>query len=299
MSAQPVWRAGPALPAPGLPTPTPTPAPALQTCGVRVRAGRAVLLDRVDITVPVGSWTCIVGPNGAGKSTLLRAFAALVKHEGEIDVHGRPLAAMTPRERARCLGYAPQNPVIPAITVGEYVMLGRTPYRSLLAPARDADVHVVEQSLRDLDLAHLAPRQLASLSGGEKQRAVLARAIAQQSRILLLDEPTAALDLGHAQAVLELVDRLRREHGLTVLSTLHDLALAGQYADALVLLSGGRVVVSGPAQVVLTPGHLAEHYGALAQVSSGPDGVRVHPVRPSAPARGQARAEPAPLGDES
>ena len=130
-----------------------------------------------------------------------------------------------------------------------------------------------------LEIAGLAERPLRTLSGGEQQRAVLARALAQQPRVLLLDEPTAALDLGHAQQVLDLVDDLRRQDGLTVLSTLHDLTLAGQYADRLALLSGGRVAAEGAPAEVLTTAALQTHYGARAQVVSGPDGPAVLPVR--------------------
>lgn len=253
---------------------------AVEVRGLTVRLGRAEVLDGVDLAVSAGSWSCIVGPNGAGKSTLLRALVGLVKYRGEIRLDGRLQSGMTARERAQLVGYAPQNPVVPAGTVTDYVLLGRTPYRSLLAAPRDADRAVAAEAIEALDLAALADRPLGTLSGGELQRAVLARALTQEPQILLLDEPTAALDLGHAQQVLELVDRLRRERGLTVVSTLHDLALAGQYADDLVLLSHGRVAVAGPAAEVLTAQTLAEHYGARAEVTVGPDGIRVHPVRP-------------------
>ena len=144
------------------------------------------------------------------------------------------------RDRARCLAYAPQTPVLPdGVTTRDYVTLGRTPHRPLLAAPRGVDRQVVADVMDRLGLGPLAERPLATLSGGEQQRAVLARALAQQPRVLLLDEPTASLDLGHAQQVLDLVDRLRRQDGLTVLSTLHDLTLAGQYADRLALLSRG------------------------------------------------------------
>jgi iron complex transport system ATP-binding protein len=190
--------------------------------------------------------------------------------------------SLAPRERAREIGYAPQIPVLPeAVTVAEYVLLGRTPYRPLLAGPRREDREVVESALERLDLGPLAGRTLRTLSGGERQRAVLARALAQHPRMLLLDEPTASLDLGHAQTVLEIVDELRREHGLTVVMSLHDLVLAGQYADRLVLLAEGRVVAAGRPQDVLTTHALARHYGATAEVTPDGDGVRVHPVRPS------------------
>ena len=254
----------------------------LEVRGLGVRKGRAVLLDAVDVEVEPHSWTVIVGPNGAGKSTLLRCVAGLQRHEGRVLVDGQEVTALSPRERAREIGYAPQIPVLPeAVTVAEYVLLGRTPYRPLVAGPRRDDRDVVEAALERLDLGPLTRRTLRTLSGGERQRAVLARALAQQPRLLLLDEPTASLDLGHAQSVLEIVDELRREQGITVLMTLHDLVLAAQYADRLVLLAQGRVVGSGRPQDVLTSAALARHYGATAEVTPDGTGVRVHPVRPS------------------
>ena len=254
----------------------------LEVRGLGVRKGAAQLLDGVDAVAEPRSWTAVVGPNGAGKSTLLRCIAGLQRHTGRVLLDGQDVTSLSPRERAREVGYAPQIPVLPeAVTVAEYVLLGRTPYRPLLADPRREDREVVEGALERLDLGPLAGRTLRTLSGGERQRAVLARALAQHPRMLLLDEPTASLDLGHAQTVLEIVDELRREHGLTVVMSLHDLVLAGQYADRLVLLAEGRVAAAGRPQDVLTSQALAQYYGATAEVTPEGAGVRVHPVRPS------------------
>src|SRR5918912_2170141 len=175
----------------------------LEVRGVGVPRGRARLLDEVSLEAEPRSWLAIVGPNGAGKSTLLKCVAGLLRHEGAILVDGLSVRELSPRERAREIGYAPQVPILPeAVTVTEYVMLGRTPYRSLLVGPRRQDREVVREALQRLDLEPLADRALRTLSGGERQRAVLARALAQQPRLLLLDEPTAALDLGHPQDVL-------------------------------------------------------------------------------------------------
>jgi iron complex transport system ATP-binding protein len=253
---------------------------AIEVAGLGVTLGGNRVLDGVDLVLDSGSWLAVVGPNGAGKSTLLRALTGLVRHDGTVALDGRPAGALRPRDRARLVGYAPQTPVLPAaLSVTEYVLLGRTPYRSLLSAPRAEDRTVTAAVLERLDLVPFRDRPLRTLSGGERQRAVLARALAQQPRMLFLDEPTSALDLGHAQQVLELVDRLRREDGLTVVSTLHDLTLAGQYADSLLMLAGGTVVAAGAPADVLTPGSLARHYGASAEVVSGPDGIRVYPVR--------------------
>jgi iron complex transport system ATP-binding protein len=253
---------------------------AIGVTGLGVTLGGNRVLDGVDLVLDSGGWLAVVGPNGAGKSTLLRALTGLVRHDGTVALDGRSAAALRPRDRARLIGYAPQTPVLPAaLSVTEYVLLGRTPYRSLLSAPRTEDRAVTEGVLERLDLLPFRDRPLHTLSGGERQRAVLARALAQQPRMLFLDEPTSALDLGHAQQVLELVDRLRREDGLTVVSTLHDLTLAGQYADTLLMLAGGTAVAAGAPAEVLTPDNLARYYGATAEVVSGPDGIRVYPVR--------------------
>jgi iron complex transport system ATP-binding protein len=249
--------------------------------GLAVRRGRRTVIDGLDLNIEPGRWTAVIGPNGAGKSTLLKAMAGVVKHEGAVLLDGGDVNSLSTKERARLIGYAPQVPTLPeGMRVSEYVLLGRTPHHSLLAGPKQADRAIVDRTLRRLDLVDVHNRPLKTLSGGERQRVVLARAIAQQPRLLLLDEPTAALDLGHAQQVLELVDELRTEDGLTVISTLHDLSLAGQYADELVLLGAGSVAAKGRPAQVLTSFVLAEHYGANAEVEVGPDGaVRVFPVR--------------------
>lgn len=242
--------------------------------------GRAVLSD-VSTAVRTGGWLGIIGPNGAGKSTLLKAIAGLVRHSGGVLVDGRPLEALRRRERARAIGYAPQIPQLPiGLTVTDYVLLGRTPHLGLLAGESAADLDVVAWVLGRLDLTGLAERSLSTLSGGERQRAVLARALAQRAGVLLLDEPTTGLDIGHAQALLDLVDELRRELGTTVISTLHDLTLAGQYAERLLLLDHGEVVAEGTPSEALTPELLATHYAARTSILRSPDGTPViAPVR--------------------
>jgi iron complex transport system ATP-binding protein len=252
----------------------------VEVVGLRAAHGRTQVLHGVRVRVEAGGWLGIIGPNGAGKSTLLRSLLGLHPHQGEVRIDGVPASGMPRRERARLLAYAPQLPVLPeGVTTRDYVTLGRTPHRALLAAPRAIDRAVVADVMRRLGLEALAERPVLTLSGGEQQRAVLARALAQQPRVLLLDEPTAALDLGHAQQVLDLVDRLRRQDGLTVISTLHDLTLAGQYADRLTLLAEGRVAAEGSPAEVLTAASLAAHYGARAQIVAGPDGPAVLPMR--------------------
>ncbi|MCP2331560.1 ABC transporter ATP-binding protein [Actinoalloteichus caeruleus] len=245
--------------------------------------GRPVL-RAVDAEVPAGGWLGVIGPNGAGKSTLLKTLAGLLPHEGTVTVDGTSIDGLRPRQRARVLGYAPQTPEPPTgLTVTDYVLLGRSPYLPPLGREGRSDLRVVAEVLARLDLAGMATRPLATLSGGERQRAVLARVLAQQPRVLLLDEPTTGLDVGHAQALLELVDRLRREDGVTVVTTLHDLTLAAQYADRLVFLVDGAVTASGAPGEVLTQARVAEHYQASVAVLTS-DGSRiVAPVRHAGP----------------
>jgi iron complex transport system ATP-binding protein len=242
------------------------------TAGYR---GRTVVRD-VSVHVPAGSWLAVIGPNGAGKSTLLKAVAGLVPSTGDVSVDGRSVVALGHRERARLIGYAPQTPSLPeGLTVTDYVLLGRTPHLGPLGRESRSDLDLVSGVLDRLDLKTLADRPLRTLSGGERQRAVLARVLAQQAGVLLLDEPTTGLDIGHAQALLELVDQLRKADGTTVVSTLHDLTLAAQYPDRVLLLDGGDVAAVGSPAEVLTAARLSRHYTASVTVLTGPDGSLV------------------------
>lgn len=255
----------------------------LRLADVGAGYGRVPVVAGVSASVSPGRWLAIIGPNGAGKSTLLKAVAGLMNRtSGRIWLDDVEVARMPARQRARAIGYAPQTPALPdGLTVTDYVLLGRTPYLGLLAGDGPGDRVVVREVLERLDLASLGGRRLCSLSGGERQRAVLARTLAQQTGLLLLDEPTSGLDIGHAQALLELLDRLRQADGTTVVSTLHDLTLAGQYADELLLLDSGRAIAWGPPSEVLTAPILARHYGASVEVTATSDGhVVVAPRRP-------------------
>jgi iron complex transport system ATP-binding protein len=248
---------------------------------VSVTLGGARVVDQLSAHVDDGEWVALIGPNGAGKTTALRAVSGLVSYEGGVRVFADDARALPRKQLARRVALVPQVPLLPAdITVREYVLLGRTPYVSYLGSERRMDHLAVDTALEQLDLGELAKRRLETLSGGERQRATLARALAQDAPILLLDEPTAALDVGRQQQVLELVDGLRTSRGLTVLSTMHDLTLAGQYADRLLLLDGGRLVAAGAAEAVLTRALITEHYGAEVDVVDAPgSGFVVVPVR--------------------
>jgi iron complex transport system ATP-binding protein len=237
---------------------------------VTVRYGQALALDAVAAAAADGEWLGIIGPNGAGKTTLLRAAAGLLACDGEITAAGRPIAGLSRRELARLIAYVPQLPQFPPdMTVSEYVLLGRTAHIGYLRSESAVDLRVCAEVIGRLDLAAMAGRTLRTMSGGELQRVVLARALAQEAPVLLLDEPTSALDLGRRMDALELIDELRAERGLTVLSAIHDLTLAGQFADRLLLLAGGRAVTTGAPGEVLRDDLLVQHFGA---------GIRVLPA---------------------
>jgi iron complex transport system ATP-binding protein len=241
--------------------------------GVTVRYESTLALADLSDEVGAGEWVGLIGPNGAGKTTLLRAVARLVPHDGAIKVDGVTVSSMVPKALARLVAYVPQQPELPPdMTVGQYVLLGRTPHIGYFGFETRRDRTVCAGLLRSLDLAVMADRRLSTLSGGELQRLVLARALAQEAPVLLLDEPTSALDLGRRVDALELVDGLRRERGLTVLSALHDLTLAGQFADRLIMLGEGRAVSTGKPDEVLTEEGLALHFGASVRVMRSEDG---------------------------
>jgi iron complex transport system ATP-binding protein len=261
--------------------------------GVSVTRGQRTLLHPVDLEVAPGAWLGIVGPNGAGKSTLLRTVAGITPHTGSVEVCGVPLGGMGPRERARLVAFSPQQPMVPpGASVVDYVLLGRTAHVPLLGPESVRDRAVVAEVLDLLELDDLATREVTTLSGGERQRAVIARALAQEAPILLLDEPTTALDIGHQQQVLELVDRLRRERSLTVVSAMHDLTLAAQHADRFMLLHHGRIHAAGTAREVFSPTILEQVFGATVTVVDDDGDLVVVPRRSRRAPGGRGAAEP-------
>ncbi|MEM7272440.1 MAG: ABC transporter ATP-binding protein [Actinomycetota bacterium] len=258
-----------------------------------VSTGRAAIrLDRVTVgyggppvvrdlglTVEPGEWLALIGPNGAGKSTVLKALVGVLRHEGTIEIDGA-----THRGRAgagRQIGYVPQQPTLPAgMTTAEYVLLGRTAHLGWFGSETAADRHRVGEVLAELGLEDLAGRPVDRLSGGEAQRAALARALVQDTAVLALDEPTSALDLANQVGILELVDRLRRQRGLAVVTAIHDLSTASRFADRVALLDQGTLVAAGTTREVLTEELLTTHYRIPVSVLDGPDGgLVVVPLR--------------------
>ncbi len=231
------------------------------------------IVSDVSFNVDAHEWVVLIGPNGAGKSTILRTVMGLHSHSGGVSYAGTPLGSMSRRERAQRIAYVPQDPLRPAgIQVRDYVLLGRTPHLSPLGKESTADLVVVNEVLTTLDITHFADRDVSTLSGGEAQRAVMARALAQHPDLLVLDEPTSALDLAAQLDVMETIDSLRHSRGIGVLSTTHDLTLAARFVDVVHLVARGRIVESGTPSEVLTVDKIATHYGAEVQVLTDPTG---------------------------
>jgi iron complex transport system ATP-binding protein len=246
-----------------------------------VNAGAKLLLSNVTLAIEPGTWCTIVGPNGAGKTTLVETIAGLRRpSHGAVSILGTSLAAMNERERARSVAMVPQHPVVPAgMSVYNYVALGRVAYHGLFHSASAGDRSVIESVLERLSLAEFRDRDVVTLSGGERQRMVLARALTQSTMVIVLDEPITGLDLRHQMDMLELLKAEVHECGLTVVATLHDLTLAGQFADRLVLLDHGEVVLDDSASVVIRSDELAKRYGMMLRVVDVDGSDVVVPVR--------------------
>jgi iron complex transport system ATP-binding protein len=243
---------------------------ALQLSGVTVTYDGSAVVAGIDLGVAAGEWVGVIGPNGAGKSTMLGAVAGAVPFTGSVTLGG--LQPRNRRQVARTVAHVPQQPTIPAgMRVADYVLLGRTPHIGLLATESHHDLEVVAGTLRALHISALAQRSMDTLSGGEMQRAILARALVQEAGVLLLDEPTAALDIGHQVEVFRLVDRLRRERGLAVVSAVHDLTLAARFCDRIALMHEGRVVAEGAPLDVITEANMRRYFGAGVRVLDLPE----------------------------
>jgi iron complex transport system ATP-binding protein len=231
------------------------------------------VIRSIDLKVEAGEIVALIGPNGAGKSTLIRAISGLIDiQSGHIQLGERDSRSMDALARARQVAVVPQARELPrAFTVYQTVALGRTPYLGWIGRAGPDDEARVEWALEQTDCQGLAERHLGTLSGGEQQRVLLARALVQDTPILLLDEPTTHLDLQHQIQLLDRVRGLARSRQLAVLAVLHDLNLAGQYADRITLLNEGVVQVQGSPESVLTQEHLGRAYHIDVHVLAHPD----------------------------
>ncbi|MGV8912029.1 MAG: ABC transporter ATP-binding protein [Rhodoglobus sp.] len=238
---------------------------------IKVSADGTLLIDNVDCTVARGSLSALVGPNGAGKSTLLRAITAVHSPaSGAVHFNGEDLLGMPRRQRARLAAFVEQDATTDSsLTVDMVVRLGRLPHQSMWEADSAESAAVVSESLETVEMTAFRDREFQSLSGGEKQRVMLARALAQQPQLLALDEPTNHLDIAAQLAVLELLEHLRTT-GVTVLAALHDLSLAASYCDHIIVLSHGRVVAAGATETVLTEALIADVYGVRASILKNP-----------------------------
>lgn len=240
--------------------------------------GERLVIPALSLEIAMGTITALVGPNGSGKSTVLKTLARLIApRSGVIYLDGRAIASLPTREMARQLAILPQGPTAPEeLTVGELVEQGRYPHAGPLRMLREQDVAAITQALIQANMLELRHRRLDSLSGGERQRAWIALALVQSTPILLLDEPTTFLDVGHQLEVLTLIQQLNRTQGKTIILVLHDLNQAARFAERIIALREGRIVADGPPRAVLTPDLLAEVFQVKATIINHPiDGLPV------------------------
>ncbi len=227
---------------------------------VSVRFNGKPVLDGASLTLTPGKLVGLIGPNGAGKTTLLRAIAHLIPYQGTITLDGTDIAAIAPRRLARRLAYMPQGHEIHwPLDVGRVVALGRLPHLSLFRTPTPADLDAIETAIRRAQIGDLTHRNVLTLSGGERARVMLARALAVEAGLLLADEPVAALDPYHQLHIMEVLRDLARD-GRTIVVVTHDLTLAGRFCDRLVLLDRGRIVADGDTPSVLQDDLLAQVY---------------------------------------
>lgn len=244
----------------------------LRAEGVRLGYGERIVVEDLDLDVITGSITAVIGPNGCGKSTVLRALGRLLRPSaGQVLLDGKRIDKLPTREVAKILGLLPQSPTAPeGLTVADLVARGRHPHQAWYRQWSSDDEQAVAQALSWTGIADLAERPVDELSGGQRQRAWISMVLAQGTDLLLLDEPTTFLDLAHQVDVLELVQRLHREAGRTVVMVLHDLNFAARYADRLVAMRDGHIVAAGEPAEVVTEELLAEVFGLEARVIADP-----------------------------
>lgn len=245
----------------------------LEVKGLSIAYGNHLAVKDVSLSVSPGEVVAIIGPNGAGKSTIIRAISGVVsKTSGQIQFSGADLSSLKPVERAKILAVVPQARQLGgAFTVEQSIMMGRTAHMNWLGQAQEADHNSVKQAMQDTNTLALADRKLAELSGGEQQRVLLARALAQKTPVLVLDEPTNHLDLQHQTIILSLVRKQAIENGLAVFMALHDLNLVSLYADRVALIVDGKLTALGEPKEVLKEQKISEAYNISVQVFEHPD----------------------------
>ncbi len=240
--------------------------------GLKLTYDTHPVLDGTEFSVKRGDLVALLGANGAGKSTLLRCISRVLQPTGgQIILDGRELQQFKTKEAARLMAVVPQETTADFdFTVEDIVMMGRFPYLRRFQKEDLGDREIVSRAMEMTGVSHLADRSIATLSGGEKQRVIMARAVSQQPEVLLLDEPTANLDIGYQSMLLELASRLNREQGVTVIAAIHDINLAVHHFNRYILLSGGRVLAAGRAEEVITPENIQKSYGVPASTYRHP-----------------------------
>jgi iron complex transport system ATP-binding protein len=247
---------------------------AVDVVKISLNYGKMAALKEVSFTVNRGEFFVIIGPNGSGKTSLIKLIAGIEKpRSGWIDILGRPLPDYGRKALARKVALVPQTaPADFPFTVAETVLLGRAPHLGLLGLESESDLKIVREVMKFTGITELADRKIAHLSGGERQRAFVARAVCQSSEILLLDEPTASLDLAYQARLMDLMEALKNDHGATIVMVSHDVNLAALYADRLLLLKDGQVMSQGHPSDVLTYETLEKVYGCTLLVDQSPLG---------------------------
>ena len=236
--------------------------------------GDLPVLKNLTFSVQKGDFFIIIGPNGSGKTTLMRSLAGILKPpSGHLEILGRPMDQYTRKSLARTLAFVPQTiPVDFPFTVAEIVLMGRSPYLGMLGLEQEKDLEIARQAIAFTGLEHLTDRKLDQLSGGEQQQVFIARAICQQPQVILLDEPTAALDLAHQVRLMDLMEKLKQEKEVTVVMVSHDVNLAAMYGDRLLLINEGQIVCQGFPDEVLTFQILEDVYGCTLLIDESPLG---------------------------
>lgn len=244
----------------------------LRVCGVTLGYGNRIVLRDIDLEVKPGEMVGIIGPNGCGKSTLIRGITRLITpRSGQIFINGQNIAKMSRGDLARVIAVVPQNPALPELfTAFEVVLMGRTPHLSRFGYEGERDLAITWRAMEATQTIAFAERRVGELSGGEKQRLTIARALAQQPEVILLDEPTAHLDISHQIETLDLFRELCLERGLVAVAASHDLNLAAQYCDRLVMLSQERIYCQGTPRQVINPQNIKQVYGAEVYVYPHP-----------------------------
>ncbi len=231
----------------------------IQTKNLSVELNGTKILNSVSVDIEPGEYVSIIGPNGAGKTTLIRCLLGMYAYEGSVQINGRECRRTDPRQLARTVSYVPQTHDIEfPLPVSDFVMMGRYPYLSPLAPAQAKDIEAVERALETTGIAPLRDRLLRTLSGGERQKVYIAAALAQETPIMLLDEPATFLDWKHQAEIMQLLKRINTECGATIIAVNHDLNSAAHWSDRIIAIKDGSVLFEGPPSELIQPAPLKQ-----------------------------------------